>query len=673
MRKTTDISLFNRDLIKASLIDSFLKLNPLFLRKRPIILIVEICAFLTAFSLFLYKDFVVLQISLWLWFTVLFSNFAESIAESRGKARANTFKNLSSEVLAKRLKSKDDLKNYETVEVNELKIGDLLLVEVGDTIPTDGEVVSGIATVNETAITGEPEPVIREGGSDKSAVTAGTKIVSDYLVIRVTAKQGESYIDKVIHFVETANRQATPTENSLNILLYGFTGVFLIVTVSLLSFANYLDVRVPFVFLVALFITLVPTTIAGLLPAIGISGMDRLIKYNIIAKSGRAIEAASDIDILLLDKTGTITYGNRLASEFLPMPGVKEEELAEAAYLSSIYDDTPEGRSIVKLAKNNFNFEERRGGKFVEFTAKTQISGINFKDIKIRKGASEAILQYISDSKKPKENKEIKQIVEKVSNLGGTPLVVAKNKIVLGVIYLKDVIKPGLKERFEFLKRMGIKTVMITGDNLNSASVIAAEAGVDDVISEATPEKKLDYIRKAQEEGYIVAMCGDGSNDALALAQADIGMAMNNSTQPAREASNMIDLDNNPTKLIEVVMIGKQLLISRGALTTFSLANDIAKYFAIIPALFIGYYPELQQINIMRLSSANSAILSAIIFNALIVITLIPLALKGVNYKQNSVKQMLNRNLLIYGLGGVITPFIGIKFIDFIITTLSLV
>nr|WP_029015104.1 potassium-transporting ATPase subunit KdpB [Niveispirillum irakense] len=661
---------------------AFRKLDPRLLFRNPVMFVTAIVALLT--SLIFVRDLVqgadVLltgQIAAWLWFTVLFANFAEAVAEGRGKAQAASLRRTRTETMARKLAS-IEATACESVAAASLRAGDLVLVEAGDTIPGDGEVVDGIATVNESAITGESAPVIRESGGDRSAVTGGTLVVSDRIVVRITANPGESFLDRMIALVEGAKRQKTPNEIALTILLVGMTIIFLLVTVTLQGFALYTGFLIPVVFLVALLVTLIPTTIGGLLSAIGIAGMDRLVKFNVIAKSGRAVEAAGDIDVLLLDKTGTITLGNRQAAEFLPLTGVQEHELAEAALLSSLADETPEGRSIVALARQRAGIAlpaDRSGMVFVAFTAQTRMSGVDLGDRRIRKGAVDRMRAWMEEQASigPAQGRELTGLVERVARSGGTPLVVADGRRLLGVIYLKDIVKPGIRERFATLRQMGIRTVMITGDNPLTAAAIAAEAGVDDFLAEATPELKLERIRQYQAEGRLVAMCGDGSNDAPALAQADVGVAMNTGTQAAREAGNMVDLDSDPTKLIEIVMIGKQLLMSRGALTTFSIANDVAKYFAIIPALFVAAYPPLQALNIMALHSPASAILSAIIFNALVIIFLIPLALKGVRYRPAPAASLLARNLLLYGLGGLVVPFLGIKLIDLAVTALGLV
>lgn len=678
------IRLFDRKIMAKAAKQSVVKLNPASLIRNPVIFIVEISAVLC--SIILLKNLalsvdaqngVVAQITIWLWFTVLFANFAESIAEGRGKAIASSLRSTKTETKAKKLKTMDNHEVFQLISATDLQAGDLVLVQAGETIPGDGDVVAGISTVDESAITGESAPVIRESGGDRSAVTGGTRVVSDWVVVHITAKQGESFLDKIIGLVEGAKRQKTPNEIALNILLVGMTIIFLVVTVSLVAFAHFAGINLPVVFLVALLITLIPTTIGGLLSAIGIAGMERLVEFNVIAKSGRAVEAAGDVDTLLLDKTGTITYGNRMAAEFFPVPGVTEQQLAEAAMLSSLSDETPEGKSIVTLAEKKFGWNaasiDKSAMEFIPFSAKTRMSGVDTSNTVIRKGAIDTLMAFVGEGERSRAGKHIQESVEVISKQGGTPLAVAKDGKFQGVIYLKDIIKSGLKERFDELRKMGIRTVMVTGDNPLTAAAIAAESGVDDFLAEATPERKLEFIRQEQAGGKLVAMCGDGSNDAPALAQADVGIAMNTGTMAAREAGNMIDLDSNPTKLIEVVMIGKQLLMSRGALTTFSIANDVAKYFAIIPALFISQYAALGALNIMHLESAESAIVSAIIFNALVVVGLIPLALKGVKYIPMEAKKLLSRNLWIYGLGGLVTPFVGIKVIDMVITALGLV
>ncbi|TDU28846.1 K+-transporting ATPase ATPase B chain [Panacagrimonas perspica] len=618
------------------------------------------------------------QIALWLWFTVLFANFSESLAEGRGKARADSLRSAKGETEAKKVQR--DGKRIERVSSRSLRAGDIVLVEAGDNIPGDGEVIEGIATVNEAAVTGESAPVLRESGGDRSSVTGGTKVVSDWIKVRITANPGESFLDRMIGLVEGAARQKTPNELALSVLLTGLTLIFLMVAVTLPFFAHYSGGKLPVTALIALLVTLIPTTIGGLLSAIGIAGMDRLVRANVIAKSGRAVEAAGDVDVLLLDKTGTITYGNRMAEAFLPAPGVDEVELTRVSWLSSLSDGTAEGRSIVELAKRrlgDLGSDAQRVTKSVEFTAQTRLSGADLDDgTELRKGAVQAVITYAFGSDESHVPPAFRKAVERIAESGGTPLAVAVKQggetRLLGAIHLKDVVKPGIRARFAELRAMGIRTVMITGDNPLTAASIAAEAGVDDFLAEATPERKLELIRKEQQGGRMVAMCGDGTNDAPALAQADVGVAMNDGTPAAKEAANLVDLDSDPTKLIQVVEIGKQLLISRGSLTTFSIANDIAKYFAILPALFVSLYPQLAPLDVMRLHSPQSAILSAIIFNALIIVALIPLALRGVRYAALSASALLRRNLLIYGLGGIVVPFVGIKLIDVLVSAVGL-
>ena len=652
------------------------KLDPRSLIRNPVMFVVEVVAVLVTLAFL--RDLIAGdagagmtgQIATWLWFTVLFANFAEAVAEGRGKARADALRGTQQETRAKRLSGEGI--DYELVSSRDVILDDIVLVEAGDIVPADGEVIEGIASVDESAITGESAPVIRESGGDRSAVTGGTRVVSDWLKVRVTARPGESFLDRMIGLVEGAVRQKTPNEIALTILLVGMTMIFVIVVATLQPFAIYSGTTISVVFLAALLVTLIPTTIGGLLSAIGIAGMDRLVRANVIAKSGRAVEASGDVDTLLLDKTGTITFGNRMADEFAPLPGVSDEELAEAAALASLSDETPEGRSIVDFATRRYGMRPPADQvrEFIPFSAHTRMSGIELAaGGEVRKGAEDAILDYTGTS----QTMDLKRIIERIAGSGGTPIVVARDRRVLGVVHLKDIIKPGIRERFAELRRMGIRTVMITGDNRLTAAAIAAEAGVDDFLAEATPEKKLELIRDEQAQGRLVAMCGDGSNDAPALAQADVGVAMNEGTQAAREAGNLVDLDSDPTKLMEVVRIGKQLLISRGALTTFSIANDVAKYFAILPALFVAAYPELNALNVMNLGSPQSAILSAVIFNAIIIIALIPLALRGVRYAPATAAALLRRNLLIYGVGGLIVPFAGIKAIDVAITGLGIV
>lgn len=678
MSNATRKSLFDPAIVRGAVGDSFQKLNPRTLMRNPVMFVVEVVAVVT--TIFFFKDLFSAtgdpafggQIAAWLWFTVLFANFAEAMAEGRGKAQAETLRKSKTDTVAKRLKNSAS-KEYDTVSATALRRDDVVLVEAGDTIPGDGDVIEGVASVNESAITGESAPVIRESGGDRSAVTGGTEVLSDWIKVRITSNPGETFIDRMIALVEGAERQKTPNEIALSILLSGLTVVFLLATATIEFFSISAGAAVPVTILVALLVTLIPTTIGGLLSAIGIAGMDRLVQYNVLAMSGRAVEAAGDVDTLLLDKTGTITLGNRMATEFVPMPGVSESELADAAQLSSLSDETPEGRSIVVLAKEKYGLREREvgllGATFIPFTAQTRMSGVDMNSTEIRKGAADAVMSFVESKNETgyRTPAELTSIVERIAKAGGTPLVVAKDKQVLGVIYLKDIVKGGMRERFNELRKMGIRTVMITGDNPLTAAAIAAEAGVDDFLAQATPENKLSLIREEQAKGKLVAMCGDGTNDAPALAQADVGVAMNTGTSAAKEAGNMVDLDSNPTKLIEIVAIGKQLLITRGSLTTFSIANDVAKYFAIIPAMFAATYPELNALNVMGLGSPKSAILSAVIFNALVIIVLIPLALRGVAYRPLGAAAILRRNLLIYGVGGVAVPFIGIKLIDLIV------
>ena len=684
------VSLFDLSIIGPAIVDSFKKLDPRHQIKNPVMFVVLIGSILTT-VLYFQAIFgkgeapagFILAISLWLWFTLVFANFAEAMAEGRGKAQAASLRKARRDTLAKKLTEAKYGSSYDTVSAATLRKDDVVLVEPGDIVPMDGEVIEGVASVDESAITGESAPVIRESGSDRSAVTGGTRVLSDWLVIRITSSQGETFLDRMIAMVEGAKRQKTPNEIALSILLAAFTIIFLLATVTLLPFSIFSvssagrgDV-VTVTVLVALLVCLIPTTIGGLLPAIGIAGMDRMIQANVIATSGRAVEAAGDVDVLLLDKTGTITLGNRQAVSFIPAQGVSADALADTAQLASLSDETPEGRSIVILAKEKYGIRGRNihelAAKFVPFTAQTRMSGVDFADGRqIRKGATEAIEEYVKNHNIAFPE-DIRQNVETIAKKGGTPLVVAENNRVLGVVELKDIVKGGIKERFVELRRMGIKTVMITGDNPLTAAAIAAEAGMDDFLAQATPEKKLKLIRQMQEGGRLVAMTGDGTNDAPALAQADVAVAMNTGTQAAKEAGNMVDLDSNPTKLIEIVEIGKQLLITRGSLTTFSIANDVSKYFAIIPAAFAGTYPALKALNIMRLTTPASAVLSAVIFNAIIIILLIPLALRGVRYKAMPASRLLRDNLLLYGLGGIIAPFIGIKLIDIILVALHLV
>jgi K+-transporting ATPase ATPase B chain len=655
--------------------DALLKLNPRKMMGNPVMFVVEIGSVITTALLFkggsAFKFN--LQITLWLWFTVLFANFAEAMAEGRGKAQADTLRRARSETMANRILGMDG--RIEQVPSSKLRTCDLVFVSAGEFIPSDGEIVEGVASVDESAITGESAPVIREAGGDRSAVTGGTRVLSDRIKVKITSNPGETFLDRMIALVEGAERQKTPNEIALNILLAGLTIIFLLAVVTLQPFAIYSGSPQTVFVLVSLLVCLIPTTIGGLLSAIGIAGMDRLVQHNVLAMSGRAVEAAGDVNTLLLDKTGTITLGNRQASRFVPAPGVTEQELADAAQLSSLADETPEGRSIVVLAKEKYGLRGRELGShdahFVPFSAQTRMSGVDLNGFEIRKGSTDAITKYLtqSGSKLPSE---VKSTVEDIARSGGTPLVVAERSRALGVIELKDIVKGGMRERFDQLRAIGIRTVMITGDNPLTAAAIAQEAGVDDFLAQATPQDKMDLIKKEQADGKLVAMTGDGTNDAPALAQADVGVAMNTGTQAAKEAGNMVDLDSNPTKLIEIVEIGKQLLMTRGALTTFSIANDVAKYFAIIPAMFAGTFPVLNTLNIMHLRTPESAILSAVIFNALIIIALIPLALRGVKYRPMAAAVMLRKNLWIYGVGGIIVPFIGIKIIDVIITRVGL-
>ena len=664
--------------LPAAILGAFKKLDPRVMVKNPVMFVVELVAALTT-VLFL-RDIALgktglafaLQINLWLWFTVLFANFAEALAEGRGKARAASLRKTRIDMTAKQLIDQS-AKIWRKIPASELERGELVLVEAGELIPSDGEVVEGVASVDESAITGESAPVIRESGGDRSAVTGGTRVLSDYIVVRITATQGSTFLDRMIALVEGAERQKTPNEIALNILLAGMTLIFVFAVATIPAFAAYAGGHISVLVLVALFVTLIPTTIGALLSAIGIAGMDRLVRFNVLAMSGRAVEAAGDVDTLLLDKTGTITLGNRQAAAFLALPGIEERDLADAAQLASLSDETPEGRSIVVLAKEKYGIRGREveHASFIPFTAQTRISGIDIDGSTIRKGAVDAVLSWAGPAAANIE--ALKTISDGIAKQGGTPLAVSRDGKLLGVIHLKDIVKGGIRERFAALRQMGIRTVMITGDNPLTAAAIAAESGVDDFLAQATPEAKLKLIREEQAKGKLVAMCGDGTNDAPALAQADVGVAMNTGTMAAREAGNMVDLDSDPTKLIEIVEIGKALLMTRGALTTFSIANDVAKYFAIIPAMFIAFYPQLGALNIMGLHSPQSAILSAIIFNALIIIALIPLALKGVTYRPIGAAALLSRNLVIYGLGGIVVPFAGIKAIDLAVSVLHLV
>jgi potassium-transporting ATPase ATP-binding subunit len=671
-------SLWNGKTVRQALLDSFIKLNPRAMMKNPVMFVVEVGSVITTALLF--KDLAQhnpgfgfdLQITLWLWFTVLFANFAEAMAEGRGKAQAETLRRAKSETVARRL-----LPNGKTEPVPgaKLRAGDIVLVAAGEIIPGDGDVIEGVASVDESAITGESAPVIRESGGDRCAVTGGTRVLSDEIRVQISSNPGETFLDRMIALVEGAERQKTPNEIALNILLAGLTIIFLLAVVTLQPFAVYSGAPQSVFVLVSLLVCLIPTTIGALLSAIGIAGMDRLVQHNVLAMSGRAVEAAGDVNTLLLDKTGTITLGNRQATDFIAAPGVSNDQLADAAQLSSLPDETPEGRSIVVLAKERYNLRGRElatmQAHFVPFSAQTRMSGVNFDGRAIRKGAADSIAKYLEQNGGYLP-KEVQATVDTIARSGGTPLVVADHDRALGVIHLKDIVKGGMRERFTQLRAMGIRTVMITGDNPLTAAAIAREAGVDDFLAQATPKDKMDLIRREQAEGKLVAMTGDGTNDAPALAQADVGVAMNTGTQAAKEAGNMVDLDSNPTKLIEIVEIGKQLLMTRGSLTTFSIANDVAKYFAIIPAMFAGTFPVLNALNIMHLATPQSAILSAVIFNALIIIALIPLALRGVKYRPMSAAALLRRNLWIYGVGGVIVPFIGIKIIDVIIRAVGL-
>jgi K+-transporting ATPase ATPase B chain len=686
---TKTLSLFDPVLLRPALVDALRKLDPRVQWRNPVMFVVYVGSLFTT-ALWLQAligtgeapAWFIGATTVWLWFTVLFANFAEALAEGRSKAQAAALRATKKMILAKKLREPRFGSDWESVPGTDLRRGDVVLVEAGDMIPADGEVIEGAASVNESAITGESAPVIRESGGDFSAVTGGTTVLSDWIVVRVTANPGETFVDRMIALVEGAKRQKTPNEIALTILLVALTLIFLLATVTLLPYSLFAVATagagspVTVTALVALLVCLIPTTIGALLSAIGIAGMSRMLGANVIATSGRAVEAAGDVDVLLLDKTGTITLGNRQAAAFLPVPGVTEQQLADAAQLASLADETPEGRSIVVLAKQRFNLRERDihalGATFVPFSAQTRMSGVNLGDRQIRKGALEAIRKHV-EATGGRLPDDVIRAAEEVSRRGSTPLVVADGSRVLGVIELKDIVKGGIKERFAELRRMGIKTVMITGDNRLTAAAIAAEAGVDDFLAEATPEDKLKLIRQYQAEGRLVAMTGDGTNDAPALAQADVAVAMHSGTQAAKEAGNMVDLDSNPTKLLEVVAVGKQMLMTRGALTTFSIANDLAKYFAIIPAMFVAVYPQLDALNVMGLASPMSAILSAVIFNALIIVVLIPLALKGIAYRPQGAGVVLRRNLAIYGLGGIIIPFLGIKLIDLGLTALGLV
>ena len=702
-RRKGEISIFDGKIIRRAIPDSFKKLDPRVQVRNPVMFVVEIGSVVTTIEFIrllfaqptaalprtqlTYEIIFVLAVAIWLWFTVIFANFAEAMAEGRGKAQADTLRKARTTTVAKRLTGPNRSSAVEEIAAPDLRKGDLVLVEAGDVIPGDGEVTEGVASVDESAITGESAPVIRESGGDRSAITGGTRVLSDWIVMRITANPGETFLDRMIALVEGAKRQKTPNEIALNILIASLTIIFVLVVVSLEPFAIYSGQAVSVTTLIALLVCLIPTTIGGLLSAIGIAGMDRMVQRNVLAMSGRAVEAAGDVDVLLLDKTGTITLGNRMASRFVPVSGVDERELAQAALLSSHSDETPEGRSVVALAKERYGLaeEEPKAATFIPFSATTRMSGVDLNGTgtvhSVRKGAGESINNYVEENG-GKSSEELKDIVENIARAGSTPLVVAEadsgsngstaKARVLGVIELKDIVKSGMRERFDQMRRMGIRTIMITGDNPLTAASIAKEAGVDDFLAQATPETKMKLIKEQQTGGKMVAMTGDGTNDAPALAQADVGVAMNTGTQAAKEAANMVDLDSNPTKLIEVVEVGKQLLITRGALTTFSIANDVAKYFAIIPAAFSVTYPQLEALNVMHLATPHSAVLSAVIFNALIIVALIPLALRGIKYRPIGAGPLLRRNLLIYGLGGIIVPFIGIKIIDVILQVLHL-
>ncbi len=675
-RATRGGALLSGPIVRRAMLDAIVKLDPRRLVRNPVIFVTEVVSILVtilAVRAAVLGETWAFQagIALWLWLTVLFATFAEAVAEGRGRAQAESLRRARSETQAKLLLRADDRTLWQPRAATELRVGDLVLVEAGDLIPSDGEVVEGIASVNEAAVTGESAPVIRESGGDRSAVTGGTLVVSDWIVVRITAAPGATFLDRMISLVEGASRQKTPNEIALDILLAGMTIIFLIAVATLVGLASWNGQPPSVAVLAALLVTLIPTTIGGLLSAIGIAGMDRLVRFNVLATSGRAVEAAGDVDVLLLDKTGTITLGNRQAAGFIPVPGVAEREVAEAAVLSSLADETPEGRSILAFARERYGIEApalAEGVRVIPFTAQTRISGLDLPQGAYRKGAVDALVRSLGGETPA----ELRAAVDRIARAGGTPLAVAKDGRLLGAIELKDIVKTGMRARFDALRKMGIRTVMVTGDNRLTAAAIAAEAGVDDFIAEATPEDKLAYIRRAQAEGRLVAMAGDGTNDAPALAQADVGLAMQTGTQAAREAGNMVDLDSDPTKLIEVVEIGKQLLITRGALTTFSIANDVAKYFAILPAIFVASYPELGALNVMGLASPESAILSAVIFNALIIVALVPLALRGVRYVPVGAAALLRRNLLIYGLGGIAAPFVGIKIIDVLLVLLGL-
>ena len=683
LRKRYKAAAFDQALIGRAIADAFRKLDPRVLVRNPVMFVTAVVSALV--TVLFVRDLLMGQpaafsgqIAAWLWFTVLFANFAEAIAEGRGRAQADALRKTRTDATAKRLADPKNRERYQTVSALDLRPGDTVVVVAGEIIPGDGDIIEGVASVNEAAVTGESAPVIREAGGDRSAVTGGTTVLSDWIVVRITSSPGSSFLDRMIALVEGAERQKTPNEIALNILLAGMTIVFLVAVVTLTGLGAYSGTTIAVTVLVALLVTLIPTTIGGLLSAIGIAGMDRLLQFNVLAMSGRAVEAAGDVDTLLLDKTGTITFGNRMATEVIPVPGVSEREAAEAALLASLADETPEGRSIVTLTQERYRVAmpaTRPQSGFIEFSATTRLSGVDLDGRKLRKGAVDAVLKFANAEGNGgvAEPPAFRAAVERIARSGGTPLGLTDGGRLLGVIHLKDVVKPDIKERFAQLRLMGIKTVMITGDNPVTAAAIASEAGVDDFVAEATPEDKLRYIRGEQAQGRLIAMCGDGTNDAPALAQADVAVAMQSGTQAAREAGNMVDLDSNPTKLIEVVEIGKQLLMTRGSLTTFSIANDVAKYFAIIPALFVASLPELGALNIMELATPQSAILSAVIFNALIIVALIPLALKGVAYRPIGAAAVLRRNLLVYGLGGLVAPFIGIKLIDLAVAGLGLV
>ena len=679
-RQDKSPSMFDAAILKPAVVESFRKLDPRELVKNPVMFTVEMVALVA--TVIMVRDTIggaphigfEIQIVAWLWVTVLFATFAEAVAEGRGKAQADTLRRMRSETMAKLLLGVDDM--FEPVRAHTLKVGDKVLVEAGDLVPGDGEIYEGVATIDESAITGESAPVIREAGGDRSAVTGGTKVLSDRIKVRITAEQGSSFLDRMIALVEGASRAKTPNELALSVLLAAFTIIFVLAVVTIPSFAAYAGGAVSVVVLIALFVTLIPTTIGALLSAIGIAGMNRLVRFNVLALSGRAVEAAGDVDTLLLDKTGTITLGNRHATEFIALSGVAEDDVARTAQLASLADETPEGRSIVVLAKEKYGLRgvdvAERNAQFIAFTAQTRMSGVDIDGSLIRKGAVDAVVDHARTMGVPVPADELDRIASTIGKQGGTPLAVSRDGRVLGVVYLKDIVKGGIRERFAELRAMGIRTVMITGDYPQTAAAIAAEAGVDDFLAQATPEAKLRLIREEQGKGKLVAMCGDGTNDAPALAQADVGVAMQTGTSAAREAGNMVDLDSDPTKLIEIVAIGKQLLMTRGALTTFSIANDVAKYFAIIPAMFIAFYPQLGLLNVMQLATPQSAILSAIIFNALIIVALIPLALRGVQYRPGGAAALLRRNLLIYGVGGLVVPFVGIKLIDLFVAAVGL-